>query len=77
MTRDIKINGVYRHFKQGNQYKVLLLGYDCETTAEVVIYQALYGDNKVWVRNKEMFLSEVDKDKYPDATQKYRFELVE
>ena len=44
----------YRHFK-GGKYKVLAFGQDSETLAPVVVYQALYGDHKVWVRSKEMF----------------------
>ena len=54
------------------------IAYDSETMEEVVIYKALYCDmNKLWVRKKEMFLSQVDKEKYPNITQKYRFELIE
>jgi hypothetical protein len=44
----------YRHFK-GGKYKVLAIGQDSESLAPVVVYQALYGDHKVWVRPKDMF----------------------
>ncbi|MDD4298956.1 MAG: DUF1653 domain-containing protein [Bacilli bacterium] len=40
------------------------------------MYEALYGDHKIWVRNYNDFISEVDKIKYPDVSQKYRFEEV-
>ncbi len=53
--------GKYRHFK-GNEYEVLAVGYDSETTEEVVIYKALYGDGEIWVRKKEMFLETVCRD---------------
>ena len=74
--REIKIHGVYRHFK-GNCYLVEELARDSETDETVVVYRKLYGDGSLWVRPLDMFLSEVDHEKYPDVEQKYRFELVE
>ena len=73
--REIKIHGVYRHFK-GNCYLVEELAKDSETEEIVVVYRKLYGDGSLWVRPLSMFLSEVDHEKYPDVKRKYRFELV-
>lgn len=74
--REVKINGIYKHFK--NKYYIVVdVAYDSETLEEVVVYRRLYGDGSLWVRNKKMFLSEVDSEKYPEIKQKYRFELVE
>ncbi len=72
----IKINGIYRHFK-GDYYIVIDVVSYSETKEDVVVYRQLYGDGKLWVRPLDMFLSEVDHEKYPDVKQKYRFELQE
>ena len=75
MDRVLKVHGVYRHFK-GNKYIVEGVAEHSETGEELVLYRALYGDNKLYARPKGMFMEEVDYEKYPDAGQKYRFELI-
>ena len=80
MERQIEIGKIYKHFKN-KLYKVIDIVYDSESNNDdeykkVVIYQALYGDNLKWARPYDMFNSLVDKEKYPDVEQVYRFEEV-
>ena len=80
MERVIEIGKKYRHFK-GKLYKVIDIVFDSESNNDeeykkVVIYQALYGDNLKWARPYDMFNSLVDREKYPDVEQEYRFEEV-
>lgn len=70
--REIK-KGLYRHFK-GKNYNVLGIATFTEMGEQMVVYQAMYDNYKLYVRPYEMFASEVDHKKYPDIKQKYRFE---
>ena len=74
MERKVTPNRPYRHFK-GKLYYVFDVFEHTETGERLVAYQALYPPYKKYVRPEEMFLSEVDREKYPDAKQKYRFVL--
>ena len=81
MERVIKVGKTYKHFKN-KLYKVIDIVYDSESNNDdeykkVVIYEALYGDKLRWARPYDMFNSLVDKEKYPEVKQEYRFEEVD
>lgn len=74
MERKIESRRPYMHFK-GKLYYVHDIVMHTETEEIMVSYQALYEPYEMFVRPYEMFASKVDKEKYPDAKQEYRFEL--
>lgn len=87
METRIKNGDIVRHFKHDlvdtsndeAMYLYAVLYVDAEDTVtgnRVVVYRALYGENKVYVRPYDEFVSEVDTKKYPNAKQKYRFEKI-
>jgi len=65
---------IYKHFK-GDLYLVEDIVLHSETKEKLVLYRALYGSGLRYVRPLDMFISKVDKQKYPDVNQEYRFEL--
>lgn len=82
--RDFKIGDIVKHFKrelvleESSEYLYKIIAFAChsETGERLVIYQGLYSPYKTCARPYEMFASEVDREKYPDIKQTYRFEKI-
>lgn len=74
-SRIVKEGQVYKHFK-GTMHRIICIAKHSETKEDMVVYTH-DDDNEVWARPLDMFLSEVDHEKYPEVKQKYRFELQE
>ena len=74
--RNPRPGDIYQHFK-GNKYQVTAIAVDAQTQEKCVVYQALYGDFITYVRKYAEFVSEVDKEKYPQVSCKYRFSSLE
>ena len=85
MTREMHMGDIVRHFKRETVenptteylYKILAFAEHTETGEKLMVYQALYAPFKICARPYAMFMSEVDREKYPDADQEFRFALVE
>lgn len=71
---EVVVGGIYRHFK-GHLYKVLCIAKDSEDLSLKVVYQNI-DNNDIWVRPLDEFKSKVDKNKYPEVKQEYRFEYI-
>jgi len=72
--REVKVGQKYKHFK-GSVMEVIALAKDSEDLKELVVYKHI-DDGEVWVRPLDMFNSLVDKEKYPNVEQEYRFEDI-
>lgn len=68
--RDFQPGDTVQHFK-GGFYKIIAIGINTETEEKMVVYQSLK-DQRVWIRPYDMFISKVDREKYPNAYQPYR-----
>ena len=83
----LDIGDVVQHFKRellppertGSPdylYVIQAIATHSETGEQMIVYKALYGDHQVYIRPLDMFISQVDKEKYPTVQQKYRFEKL-
>lgn len=85
LKRDIRTGDIVKHFKREWEpqestkylYKVLAVAEHTEMGEMLVVYQALYAPFKICARPYEMFMGEVDREKYPQVKQRYRFERLE
>lgn len=76
--RELKYPAIYKHFK-GGIYKVLNIAEHTETKEKIVVYASVPYEGmtgKIYARPYDMFMSEVNREKYPEVKQKYRFEEV-
>lgn len=87
MNNRFKLGDIVQHFKREMLsddeyntkkylYEIIGVAFHSETREPMMVYRPLYDDGGMYVRPLEMFLSEVDHEKYPDVKQKYRFEKV-
>lgn len=76
MIREKMVGRRYQHFK-GGIYVVTDIAIHSETAEMIVIYKSFENPALVWARPYDMFVSEVDHEKYPDVKQEYRFQLIE
>lgn len=76
LLEDRECATLFRHFK-GKEYKIVTIAKDSETLGDIVIYQGQYEEKPCWTRKIDDFFSEVNKEKYPDIKQQYRFQIIE
>lgn len=78
-SRTFHIGDLVKHFKYAGGleyvYQIMMFATHTETGEKLVIYRSV-ANQKVYARPYDMFMSEVDREKYPDAKQKYRFEVI-
>ena len=85
MNHNLTPGDIVQHFKRQYiqdkststyLYQIVAFAKHSETQEPMVVYKALYGEQGTWVRPYDMFMEKVDKEKYPDSQQEYRFERV-